>query len=587
MTDVMSECAYCHTREGKFRCSGCKRMMYCGKQCQKDDWKTHKSQCYAFRPLNCNSKQLDQLVNERACSEESGDAMVRMMEVLSDMAPRSIPRTLEVPPYHEEYRKVYPNERSHYKALKENVNQQKLWSLDANYIHTMEWTQGIYIKRYGEVSPRLFRFLENNPKPGCIFESYSPIQGNNSLYQTMKNIPVDQLDLERGKCYVFAGHVDFHQLIMASVTEGDGKVLFVGYEKCVISVARCHVLYEMIKMSCDAVSILQVWFSTGWGDRTSENFKTACKRVLENEDITDGAIRELLQHWLISKLSLKNALHSWYETCFTGKMLHVVANLSTLKDRVGVCRYSITGQIFGDLNSQRHGNVTMFSHPTNFAHYQQATENFLSTISLDTLSYTGELMKDINLQMISKVEELTENVKLEIVGCIFKVANVSIGNKKCIDEISSLNPHHIEWSNLSDYTHKDEFCNLAKACSVEYTTHRAYFMNWSKYVFGTFILDYGKKAPEVHDAFKKVFDMEFHRLHSLGKLPFFRNDIYVVHPLNLSSDTLSNAYRKYFVGYFFNVSGMKINIGTVSQESQCNFFQRCGHTFHVRFTFDY
>ena len=31
--------------EGLKRCMGCKKMLYCGKDCQKKDWKAHKKDC--------------------------------------------------------------------------------------------------------------------------------------------------------------------------------------------------------------------------------------------------------------------------------------------------------------------------------------------------------------------------------------------------------------------------------------------------------------------------------------------------------------------------------------------------------------
>lgn len=48
----MEECNYCHTNAsiagGLFLCSKCKTTKYCGKDCQRLDWKSHK--------LNCNSQ---------------------------------------------------------------------------------------------------------------------------------------------------------------------------------------------------------------------------------------------------------------------------------------------------------------------------------------------------------------------------------------------------------------------------------------------------------------------------------------------------------------------------------------------------
>lgn len=38
-------CEVCGKIEGTKRCSGCKQLSYCGKECQKKDWKRHKTYC--------------------------------------------------------------------------------------------------------------------------------------------------------------------------------------------------------------------------------------------------------------------------------------------------------------------------------------------------------------------------------------------------------------------------------------------------------------------------------------------------------------------------------------------------------------
>lgn len=40
------ECAFCHSNTGDLkRCLGCKKVFYCGKQCQTQHWKEHKKRC--------------------------------------------------------------------------------------------------------------------------------------------------------------------------------------------------------------------------------------------------------------------------------------------------------------------------------------------------------------------------------------------------------------------------------------------------------------------------------------------------------------------------------------------------------------
>ena len=40
------ECAFCHSKTDNLkRCTGCKRVFYCSKTCQKQHWKEHKPEC--------------------------------------------------------------------------------------------------------------------------------------------------------------------------------------------------------------------------------------------------------------------------------------------------------------------------------------------------------------------------------------------------------------------------------------------------------------------------------------------------------------------------------------------------------------
>ena len=40
------ECTFCHSKTADLkRCLGCKKVFYCGKECQAQDWKNHKSDC--------------------------------------------------------------------------------------------------------------------------------------------------------------------------------------------------------------------------------------------------------------------------------------------------------------------------------------------------------------------------------------------------------------------------------------------------------------------------------------------------------------------------------------------------------------
>jgi hypothetical protein len=47
-------CAYCYRRSAQLlsKCTKCKRVAYCDKDCQKKDWKDHKGNCQQLQKVN-------------------------------------------------------------------------------------------------------------------------------------------------------------------------------------------------------------------------------------------------------------------------------------------------------------------------------------------------------------------------------------------------------------------------------------------------------------------------------------------------------------------------------------------------------
>lgn len=41
-----SICSSCKSSTAKFRCSSCKLVNYCSRECQRNDWSKHKRKCY-------------------------------------------------------------------------------------------------------------------------------------------------------------------------------------------------------------------------------------------------------------------------------------------------------------------------------------------------------------------------------------------------------------------------------------------------------------------------------------------------------------------------------------------------------------
>ena len=76
----------------------------------------------------------------------------------------------------------------------------------------------------------------------------------------------------------------------------DGVLHFYGVDSSVVPIARCHVLYQMMKNKCEARNILQVWFSTAWSQDTLNNFIKAIENLLLDEEL-DDEVKDVLKEW--------------------------------------------------------------------------------------------------------------------------------------------------------------------------------------------------------------------------------------------------------------------------------------------------
>ena len=98
-------CVVCLQDESK-TCSRCHSEYYCSKECQKADWKNHKRIC----------KQVVEAAKQVAVSSEHRRLEIANRRFFQEMNQKVRPSKYTIPPYHEEYKKVYA-EREHYEYL--------------------------------------------------------------------------------------------------------------------------------------------------------------------------------------------------------------------------------------------------------------------------------------------------------------------------------------------------------------------------------------------------------------------------------------------------------------------------------------
>ena len=304
-----------------------------------------------------------------------------------------------------------------------------------------------------------------------------------SKFQCMKNHKINCWVLTSGEVHVSFGCVDFAQLLF-STFEGNLRkpTSFYGIDADIIPIVRCKILHKMIETKASSRSILQVWFSSGWSNKTLDEFSKAGKALIEGQDLHEQET-VLVKHWLSpkNKISLKTAIKEW-STTVRGSLAQQytpAANFRSEIDRVDYIRYLFTGFIFeDDESSLAYGNRTMFDIPSIFR-LKKASENFYHTLDLENMAstlgfgYSQSFKRSIDIFMQKRMDKIKVMVNDGLLKLDFRMAKVSVDDLSLLHMIRDLNPFTIDWSNLPDYFPKEDFllitkvkCILKNVCSV-------------------------------------------------------------------------------------------------------------------------
>ena len=582
---MSGECCSVCSKAGTKRCSKCKIQYYCSRECQMKDWKTHKRICTQTTSLK--SSQPTTGISEQFSNDQHEH--------------RSQSRSKLVPEYHKEYKKIYPRDALGYDKLRyswimANASNESVFG-DSVIEISRDYGFEDRLKRWQYFGPELDEFLSHNPKPGDIFTNrvvnpYGTVRTNEGLedtivYQTMRNTPVQPMEFQFGNNYVFIGFVDLFPLLVGSfkATPSEANIdpiTFIGYDKSEVVIARSLIIYEMMLQGVCAESILQVWFSTGWNENTQKDFKETCQDLLKKEDLgIDHRVKKLMKHWVKTVMSAKTVLPLWREFIQEYQM-EPLKNLQYEKDRIDYARYVFTGHIFGKNDKDYiHGNVTMFSLPTEYDNYQRQDENFFAALSLRNFTYCSSLLASITDQFMVAMTNLMEHIKNQKIVCTFMLRDLSLSNKAALDEIKDLDAKVLDWSNIPDYLPAKDFFAMAKACDGTDTTHSLHYMNWQGHVFGTSLIDYPDKSRVFKDL-KKVFVAEYQDVKK--ERPFLRQDQYLLYYMNVADEVLCHKYRQKFIDHVV-AKDRDITISESTSE-EFNPFERSSACFFVSFYFD-
>ena len=454
------------------------------------------------------------------------------------------------------------------------------------------------MERWKYSGPALEEFLRRDPKPGDIFVDRIPVpygkitstdvdSSNDILIQqTIKNSPVQPMEFHFDNTYVFVGFVDLFPLLVGlfpseNSASSHRPLSFIGYDKSEVVIARSIVIYEMMVNRLSSDSILQVWFSSGWNEKTQEDFQQTCRKLLNIKEFkTDERVKKMLNHWVVSKVSAESVLQIW-KRLVKDRQFSPLNRLRYEKDRLAYARYLLTGHIFGK-NEKDYvfGNVTIFSFPSdNYRYINRKEDNIFAALSLKDFIYEGSLIESVTTKLTKGLATLIEHITNGRVICKFVFRDLNLEDVVTLEDIKKLNARVIDWSNVPDYLPVNDFFTMAKMCNGSDTTHSMHFMNWPTCVFGTSLIDYPDKSG-MYKTLKKAMMLKYDKVKKT--LPFLRQDQYLLYYMNTADKMLSEKYRQNFIDYV--TTGRDIVVSEPMFE-EFNPFERCNSCFFLSFKF--
>ncbi|KAL7578497.1 hypothetical protein ACA910_011561 [Epithemia clementina (nom. ined.)] len=475
--------------------------------------------------------------------------------------------------------------------------------LGSNDRKKMEWY--FTSNRLGDINPHR-----------CV-GSYNPFHRHSFSNQTYRSET-----LQRGTTHVAVGFVDLGILLTMNLEDpptlpsssswakqnldSNAPLHFVGVEMSAYSVAKAHVLWEMLACTPESSSlqkerqahlckILQVWFSASWGQGTYDLVKYCLARLCQSKNSYHGDVREILEHWAAATRAfpLKSAREQFMKATTSNKA--TVGHFLRKKDRIAVARYELSGDFALNGEDPVSGNTIMFDCPDGTPPLEN-DETIFSVFSTFDLMNNVKANTDMSFIAaaetfaLSKISELAHLVEQKLVSIEFICAKV----ETVLDEIAAMKPWTMSWSNLPDYFDYKEFHRMARRCSIHGDTiHLGYSMNWSIEVMGTNILDFARDKSQTEarrqilDKTNEVVELVYK---DFGWETYFRLPP-PTNPINTTSNfMLEPAQYRLWAKYFFDLArrdGGTCQVAHVQHALGCSVFAPTGSsTVYMTWTYD-
>ena len=520
-------------------CAACGISSYCCKQSQTSDWCRHKKLCRSFRRFKDTAKHL---TNPQKLSLNS--------------------ISFDLPALVEEYRNKYGSGHettTHCMYITGALIAVK--DMVSNNIANMtaKSERGDDLKRWQEISPELFNFIEH-AEPGDVFlkkkyHSYSP-----RAPQQFRNTPLSEpAVLQNGTSVVDIGFVDFgiaFDSIDSIKFEGNPVRVF-GYEKEPLCVAKSMIMMEMMKENdVTPRSVVEVWLSSLWSKTTFQAFKKATRTILrkdEHRNEIENKVKPIIQYWsqkqqMNAKAALQFQMSAMIKNCVSDFAMNS-CSLELEEDRVRYLRYNLTKALYED-KSTTVGSVVM-NHVNEQIGVTQSYEDCFEAaparihMSMEP-SFVNSSVVDRTVSYFEKqMEKFIRHVRNGTLVFTPKLGIIAGNNHAIIEEIRAKKASTISWSNVIDYIEPTEFHKLSKRMSCENTAHYLHSCNWSSRVYGTDIMDLNEQCRlQFYSSGLCTIEQGLAFLHGFTKQGCY-------HFRDSCSTVLGRRYCNQFFRYFF------------------------------------
>lgn len=365
-----------------------------------------------------------------------------------------------------------------------------------------------YLKRLGTNDPVTLKWYCDCRVPGSINQQRPWHAYADFIRHSFSNQSYRKEALHGGTTHVAVGFVDLGILFASELHEPpencSGPLRFIGVECSAYSVAKTHVIWEMLKQTPTSGqerqnhlrSIMQVWFSATWSEGTEKAVRSALLVLTAPGKSYPPVVSEMLFYWKnASTLSLSKARDETARA--TTNAFSTVGDLVMKHDRIAIGRYELSRDFLGTRDAPVCGNILMFDCP-------DGTPPLANDESVFSAFNWGEIVNLMNsLDSSMTVIQAAETYALSKIG---KIASWATSNavtvelhygkvQDMIDDIASWKPWTMSWSNICDYCDYEEFHNMARFCSVHGDTiHFGYSMNWVTSVYGANIIDFAGES---------------------------------------------------------------------------------------------